>query len=101
MAGFFCCRTRGGGVGYVPLTSSAEPTSSSSRPPTAGTSESIGELGQKVEHPTPQPEWDNRVPTVPLKVGWLQPDDISPTALVLASDATKRLIVTAATYFRE
>jgi NAD(P)-dependent dehydrogenase (short-subunit alcohol dehydrogenase family) len=40
-------------------------------------SESMGEQGQKIEHPTPQQAWDNRAPTVPLKVGWLQPDDIS------------------------
>ena len=31
--------------------------------------------------------WDNRAPTVPLKVGWLQPDDISPAAVFLAADA--------------
>jgi NAD(P)-dependent dehydrogenase (short-subunit alcohol dehydrogenase family) len=35
-------------------------------------SESMGEQGQKVERPTPQQAWDNRAPTVPLKVGWLQ-----------------------------
>jgi NAD(P)-dependent dehydrogenase (short-subunit alcohol dehydrogenase family) len=28
-----------------------------------------------------------RAPTVPIKVGWLQPDDISPAAFFLASDA--------------
>ena len=39
-------------------------------------SETMGEQNQKVEHPTPQEAWDNRAPTVPLKVGWLQPDDI-------------------------
>src|SRR6202012_3107661 len=50
-------------------------------------SESMGEQGTKVEKPTPQQAWDNRAPTVPLKVGWLQPDDISPAAVFLASDA--------------
>ncbi len=37
--------------------------------------------------PTPQQAWDVRAPTVALKVGWLQPDDISPAAVFLASDA--------------
>jgi NAD(P)-dependent dehydrogenase (short-subunit alcohol dehydrogenase family) len=59
-------------------------------------SESMGEQGQKVEHPTPQQAWDNRAPTVPLKVGWLQPDDISPVAVFLASDAAN--MVTGAEY---
>jgi NAD(P)-dependent dehydrogenase (short-subunit alcohol dehydrogenase family) len=39
---------------------------------------------------------DNRASTVPLKVGWLQPDDISPAAVFLASDAAK--MVTGAEY---
>src|SRR6201994_1414553 len=38
------------------------------------------------QHPTPQQAWDARAPTVPLKVGWLQADDISPVAVFLASD---------------
>lgn len=59
-------------------------------------SESMAEQGQKVEHPTPQQAWDNRAPTVPLKVGWLQPDDISPAAVFLASDAAN--MVTGAEY---
>jgi NAD(P)-dependent dehydrogenase (short-subunit alcohol dehydrogenase family) len=59
-------------------------------------SESMGEQGQKVEHPTPQQAWDTRAPTVPLKVGWLQPDDISPAAVFLASDAAN--MVTGAEY---
>ena len=59
-------------------------------------SESMGEQGQKVAHPTPQQAWDNRAPTVPLKVGWLQPDDISPAAVFLASDAAN--MVTGAEY---
>ncbi len=51
-------------------------------------SETVQETGQKLgEHPTPQQAWDIRAPTVPLKVGWLQPDDISPIAVFLASDA--------------
>jgi len=48
------------------------------------------------EHPTPQQAWDARAPTVPLKVGWLQPDDISPAAVFLASDAAA--MVTGAEY---
>jgi NAD(P)-dependent dehydrogenase (short-subunit alcohol dehydrogenase family) len=59
-------------------------------------SESMGEQGTKVEHPTPQQAWDNRAPTVPLKIGWLQPDDISPAAVFLASDAAN--MVTGAEY---
>ena len=59
-------------------------------------SESIGETGQKVESPTPQQAWDNRAPTVPMRVGWLQPDDISPVAVFLASDAAA--LVTGAEY---
>jgi hypothetical protein len=34
----------------------------------------------------PQQAWDNRAPTVPLKVGWLHPDDISQAAVLPASD---------------
>lgn len=49
---------------------------------------SMAETGRKPpENPTPQQAWDTRAPTVPLKVGWLQPDDISPMAVFLASDA--------------
>jgi len=60
-------------------------------------SESIGETGRKApEHPTPQEASDVRAPTVPLKVGWLQPDDISPAAVFLASDAAN--MVTGAEY---
>jgi NAD(P)-dependent dehydrogenase (short-subunit alcohol dehydrogenase family) len=59
--------------------------------------ESAEETGQKVgDHPTPQQSWDIRAPTVPLKVGWLQPDDISPAAVFLASDAAA--MVTGAEY---
>jgi NAD(P)-dependent dehydrogenase (short-subunit alcohol dehydrogenase family) len=59
-------------------------------------SETMAEVGQKVESPTPQQAWDARAPTVPLKVGWLQPDDISPDAVFLASDAAAQ--VTGAEY---
>ena len=59
--------------------------------------ESMAETGQKPpEKPTPQQAWDVRAPTVPLKVGWLQPDDISPAAVFLASDAAA--MVTGAEY---
>jgi NAD(P)-dependent dehydrogenase (short-subunit alcohol dehydrogenase family) len=51
-------------------------------------SESMAETGRKPpEKPTPQEAWDVRAPTVALKIGWLQPDDISPAAVFLASDA--------------
>ncbi|MBW0004068.1 MAG: mycofactocin-coupled SDR family oxidoreductase [Hyphomicrobiales bacterium] len=60
-------------------------------------SESIAETGRKPpENPTPQEAWDVRAPTVPLKIGWLQPDDISPVAVFLASDAAN--LVTGAEY---
>lgn len=59
--------------------------------------ESMGETGQKPSgNPTPQQAWDTRAPTVPLQVGWLQPDDISPVAVFLASDAAA--MVTGAEY---
>ncbi len=59
--------------------------------------ESMQETGQKPpERPTPQQAWDARAPTVALKVGWLQPDDISPAAVFLASDAAA--MVTGAEY---
>ena len=59
-------------------------------------SESVAEEGQKIANPTPQQAWDIRAPTVPLKIGWLQPDDISPAAVFLASDAAAQ--VTGAEY---
>jgi NAD(P)-dependent dehydrogenase (short-subunit alcohol dehydrogenase family) len=59
--------------------------------------ESMGESGHKpTGSPTPQQAWDQRAPAVPLKVGWLQPDDISPVAVFLASDAAA--MVTGAEY---
>jgi len=54
-------------------------------------SETVSEEGQKIADPTPQQAWDIRAPTVPLKVGWLQPDDISPAAVFLASDAAAQV----------
>jgi NAD(P)-dependent dehydrogenase (short-subunit alcohol dehydrogenase family) len=60
-------------------------------------SESMGETGRKPQgKPSPQEAWDVRAPTVALKVGWLQPDDISPAAVFLASDAAA--MVTGAEY---
>ena len=58
---------------------------------------SMAENGEPLpEHPTAQQAWDKRAPSVPLKVGWLQPDDISPVAVFLASDAAA--LVTGANY---
>jgi NAD(P)-dependent dehydrogenase (short-subunit alcohol dehydrogenase family) len=49
--------------------------------------ESMAETGRTPpDKPTPQQAWDTRAPTVALKVAWLQPDDISPAAVFLASD---------------
>lgn len=60
-------------------------------------SESMAETGMKPPtRPTPQQAWDTRAPTVALKVGWLQPEDISPVAVFLASDAAA--MVTGAEY---
>jgi NAD(P)-dependent dehydrogenase (short-subunit alcohol dehydrogenase family) len=59
--------------------------------------ESIAETGRpEPEHPTAREAWDIRAATVPLKVGWLRPDDISPAAVFLASDAAN--MVTGAEY---
>jgi NAD(P)-dependent dehydrogenase (short-subunit alcohol dehydrogenase family) len=59
--------------------------------------ESMAETGQKPPvKPTPQQAWDVRAPTVALKVGWLQPEDISPVAVFLASDAAA--MITGAEY---
>jgi NAD(P)-dependent dehydrogenase (short-subunit alcohol dehydrogenase family) len=50
--------------------------------------EAIAQSNRPVpESPTAQQAWDARAPTVPLGVGWLQPEDISPIAVFLASDA--------------
>ncbi|MBV9828471.1 MAG: mycofactocin-coupled SDR family oxidoreductase [Alphaproteobacteria bacterium] len=57
----------------------------------------IAETGNKPpENPSPQQAWDSRAPTVPLQVGWLEPEDISPAAVFLASDAAA--MVTGAEY---
>ncbi|WP_414475610.1 SDR family NAD(P)-dependent oxidoreductase [Microvirga sp. M2] len=48
------------------------------------------------EHPTPEQAWDARKVQVPLKVGWLRPEDVSPAAVFLASDAAA--MVTGAGY---
>ncbi len=59
--------------------------------------ESFAEQGHPPpEHPTPQQAWDERKPTVPMQVGWLQPEDIAPVAVFLASDAAA--MVTGAEY---
>jgi NAD(P)-dependent dehydrogenase (short-subunit alcohol dehydrogenase family) len=51
-------------------------------------SEAVRETGRDAgPAPAPQQAWDVRAATVPLRVGWLQPDDISPAAVFLASDA--------------
>ena len=49
--------------------------------------ESMGETeANPPEHPTPKQAWDARLVEVPLKVGWLQPSDLGPAAVFLASD---------------
>ncbi|MFL5253213.1 MAG: SDR family NAD(P)-dependent oxidoreductase [Rhodopila sp.] len=59
--------------------------------------ESMGETRPNPpQNPTPQQAWDARAPTEALKIGWLQPDDISPAAVFLASDAAA--MVTGAEY---
>jgi hypothetical protein len=56
-----------------------------------------GEVGRpEPERPSPQGAWDIRAATLPLKIGWLQPDDISPAAVFLAFDAAN--MVTGAEY---
>ena len=39
-------------------------------------------------NPTEAETWNNRAPRVPLRVAWLRPEDISPMAVFLASDAS-------------
>lgn len=52
-------------------------------------SESIGETGYRKPNGqlTPQEAWDRRAATMPLGVGWVQAEDVSPAAVFLASDA--------------
>ena len=60
-------------------------------------SESIGESRPNPPaNPAAQEAWDVRAHTVPLRVGWLQPADISAAAVFLASDAAA--MVTGAEY---
>ena len=40
------------------------------------------------KNPTEAETWNNRAPRVPLRVAWLKPEDISPMAVFLASDAS-------------
>jgi NAD(P)-dependent dehydrogenase (short-subunit alcohol dehydrogenase family) len=48
-------------------------------------------IGETMDDPPKDPgeaeTWNNRAPRVPLKVAWLRPEDVSPTAVFLASDA--------------
>jgi NAD(P)-dependent dehydrogenase (short-subunit alcohol dehydrogenase family) len=58
-------------------------------------------IGEATGKPPPKPAtaqaaWDARSGSLPLKVGWLQPDDVSPVAVFLASDAAA--MVTGAEY---
>jgi NAD(P)-dependent dehydrogenase (short-subunit alcohol dehydrogenase family) len=52
-------------------------------------SESVGETGYHKPNGqlTPQEAWDRRAATMPLGVGWVQAEDVSPAAVFLASDA--------------
>lgn len=59
--------------------------------------EAIGEThANPPEHPTAEQAWEARLVQVPLKVGWLRAEDISPAAIFLASDAAA--MVTGAEY---
>lgn len=60
-------------------------------------SESMGEvMANPPQHPTPQEAWNARLVEVPLKVGWMQPSDLGPAAVFLASDGAA--MVTGAEY---
>jgi NAD(P)-dependent dehydrogenase (short-subunit alcohol dehydrogenase family) len=60
-------------------------------------SEAIGEVeANPPKNPAPEQAWEVRAHTVPMQVGWLQPEDISPAAVFLASDAAA--MVTGAEY---
>ena len=59
--------------------------------------ETMAESGHKGDAtPSPDEAWAVRAKTVAMGVGWLQPDDISPAAVFLASDAAA--LVTGAEY---
>ncbi len=49
-------------------------------------------IGETQDDPPKNPSetetWNNRAPRVPLRVGWLKAEDISPMAVFLASDAS-------------
>ena len=48
----------------------------------------IGETQENPpKNPTEAETWNNRAPRVPLRVAWLKPEDVSPMAVFLASDA--------------
>lgn len=51
--------------------------------------EKVGKDGTgKIKHPLKAVDaWNIRAPHQPIPVGWLQPEDISPMAVFLASDA--------------
>ncbi|WP_216847143.1 SDR family NAD(P)-dependent oxidoreductase [Granulicella sp. L60] len=48
------------------------------------------------KNPTEQQAYETRAPHVPLKVGWLKPEDLAPAAVFLASDGAA--MVTGASY---
>lgn len=61
----------------------------------------VESMGEQTGHkpagsPTPEEAWNTRAPTMPLKIGWMQPEDVSPVAVFLASDAAA--MVTGAGY---
>lgn len=60
--------------------------------------ESMGEVSghPPTSPPSPEEAWKTRAPTLAMKVAWLQPDDISPVAVFLASDAAA--LITGAEY---
>jgi NAD(P)-dependent dehydrogenase (short-subunit alcohol dehydrogenase family) len=49
-------------------------------------------IGETEDNPPKNPSeaetWNNRAPRVPLRVAWLKPEDVSPMAVFLASDAS-------------
>ncbi len=49
-------------------------------------------IGETQDDPPKDPSeaetWNNRAPRVPLRVAWLRPEDVSPMAVFLASDAS-------------